>query len=101
MRSNLDLTRGAILSEAAMMKLARSMGHERAHAPVPAVSRSAAVESSTLAALLLEDDEVSVRLSPEDVERLADPAGYLGLTEAEAEAEAVAARAGVPAELTL
>jgi 3-carboxy-cis,cis-muconate cycloisomerase len=97
MRSNLDLTHGAILSEAAMMELARSVGHERAHALVTAVSRRAGAESGTLAAALLEDDEVSAHLSPEDVERLADPAGYLGL--AAAAAESVAARAGIPAEV--
>ena len=97
MRSNLDLTRGAILSEAAMMELARSVGHERAHALVAAVSRRAEAESTTLAAALLEDDEVSAHLSPEDVERLADPTGYLGL--AAAAAKAVAARAGVPTEV--
>ena len=97
MRTNLDLTRGAILSEAAMMELARSVGHERAHVLVTAVSRRAEAESRTLAAVLLEDEEISALVSPEDVERLADPTGYLGL--AVTAAEAVAARAGVPAEL--
>ena len=95
MRSNLDLTRGAILSEAVMMELARSVGHERAHALVTAVSRGMGAEGGTLAAALVEDDEVSAHLSSEDVERLADPSGYLGL--ASAAAGAVAARAGVPA----
>jgi adenylosuccinate lyase len=93
MRSNLDLTRGAILSEAAMMELARSLGHERSHVLLSAVSRRAGAENGTLAAALLEDDEVSAHLSPEDVERLADPTGYLGL--AATAAESVAARAGV------
>jgi 3-carboxy-cis,cis-muconate cycloisomerase len=97
MRSNLDLTCGAILSEAAMMELARSVGHEHAHTLVAAVSRRAGAEGLTLAAALLEDDEVSAHFSLEDVERLADPCGYLGL--ASAVAEAVAARAGVAAEV--
>jgi 3-carboxy-cis,cis-muconate cycloisomerase len=95
MRQNLDLTRGAILSEAAMMELARSVGHERAHALVAAVSRRAGADGTTLAAALVADAEVSAHLSPEDVERLADPAGYLGL--APAAADAVADRAGVAA----
>ena len=78
-----------------MMELARSVGHERAHALVTAVSRGMGAEGGTLAAALVEDDEVSAHLSSEDVERLADPSGYLGL--ASAAAGAVAARAGVPA----
>jgi 3-carboxy-cis,cis-muconate cycloisomerase len=95
MRSNLDLTRGAILSEAAMMELARSVGHERAHALITAVSRGVGAEGRTLAAALVEDEQVSAHLSPEDVERLADPSAYLGL--ASTAAGAVAARAGAPA----
>jgi 3-carboxy-cis,cis-muconate cycloisomerase len=95
MRSNLGLTHGAILSEAAMMELARSLGHERAHALVTAVNRGVGVDGRTLAAALVEDDEVSTHLSPKAVERLADPSAYLGL--ASATAGAVAARAGVSA----
>ncbi|MBA2325151.1 MAG: 3-carboxy-cis,cis-muconate cycloisomerase, partial [Actinobacteria bacterium] len=64
---------------------------------VTAVNRRAGAESRTLATALLEDDEVSAHLSPEDVERLADPTRYLGL--AAAAAESVAARAGIPAEV--
>ena len=98
MRANLDLTRGAILAEAAMMELARAVGHERAHMLVTAVSRRARAEDGTLAAALLEDDEVASHLSPQDVERLADPNGYLGL--AATTAESVAARAGIPVKVT-
>jgi adenylosuccinate lyase/3-carboxy-cis,cis-muconate cycloisomerase len=91
MRSNLDLTRGAIVSEAAMMQLARSVGHERAHELVTAVSARAGAEGLTLAAALIEDEEVSSHLSAEDIERVTDPVGYLGL--ASISATAVAARA--------
>jgi 3-carboxy-cis,cis-muconate cycloisomerase len=95
MRLNLELTRGAIVAEAAMMELARSVGHERAHVLVTAASRRAAAGGTSLAAALAEDGEVSAHLSPEDLERLTDPTGYLGL--ASAAAETVAARAAVPA----
>jgi 3-carboxy-cis,cis-muconate cycloisomerase len=91
MRSNLGLTRGAIVSEAAMMRLARSVGHERAHELVTAVSARAGAEGLTLAAALIEDDEVSSHLSEEDIERVTDPVDYLGL--ASTSATAVAARA--------
>ncbi|MFN2629220.1 MAG: adenylosuccinate lyase family protein [Gaiellaceae bacterium] len=95
MRSNLDLTRGAILAEAAMMELARSVGHERAHELVTAVSARAGAEGLTLAQALGGDEEISTHLSQEDLERLTEPAGYLGL--AAAAAAAVAARAGAAA----
>jgi adenylosuccinate lyase/3-carboxy-cis,cis-muconate cycloisomerase len=91
MRSNLELTRGAILSEAAMMRLARSVGHERAHELVTAVSARAGAEGLTLAEALSENEEVSSRLSEEDIEEVTDPRDYLGL--APAAASAVAARA--------
>jgi 3-carboxy-cis,cis-muconate cycloisomerase len=93
MRANLELTRGAILSEAAMMELARSVGHERAHVLVTAASRRASDGGLTLAAALTEDDEISAHLSGDELERLGDPTGYLGL--APAAADVVAARAAV------
>ena len=97
MRRNLDLTRGTVLSEAAMMELARSVGHERAHALVTAVSRRAEAAGLTLAAALAADDAVTTHLSADDIERLTEPAGYLGL--APVAADGVAARAHVPAEV--
>ena len=95
MLANLDLTRGAIVAEAAMMELAHSVCHERAHVLVTAASRRVADEGIALAAALRDDGETSAHLTPEDVERLADPTGYVGL--AAAAADAVAARASVPA----
>jgi 3-carboxy-cis,cis-muconate cycloisomerase len=95
MRSNLGLTRGAIVSEAAMMELARSVGHERAHELVTAVSTRAGAEGLTLAAALSEDEEISAHLSQEDIERLTEPSDYLGL--AAVAAAAVASRAGAAA----
>ena len=95
MRSNLGLTRGAILSEAAMMELARSVGHERAHELVTAVSARVGADGLTLAEALAEDEQVSAHLSQQDIERLTEPSGYLGL--AAAAATAVASRAGAAA----
>jgi 3-carboxy-cis,cis-muconate cycloisomerase len=92
MQSNLGLTRGAILSEAAMMELARSVGHERAHELVTAVSSRVGADGLTLAEALSEDEEISSHLSQKDIERLTDPSDYLGL--ASAAADAVAVRAG-------
>ena len=79
------------------MELARSVGHERAHVLVTAVSRRAEAAGLTLAAALAADDAVTAHLSADDIERLTEPAGYLGL--APAAADGVAARAHVPAEV--
>ncbi len=91
MRANLALTQGAILAEAAMMDLAGSLGHERAHALVAAVSRRAAEAGTTLVAALRADPQVRAHLSRDALERLERPDLYLGLA-AEA-ANAAAARA--------
>ncbi len=90
MRANLDLTGGQIMAEAVMMALGRTIGHERAHALVLTASRRADGEGRGLAAVLAEDGEIAEHLTPAELERLMDPAAYLGL--AAASAEAVAAR---------
>jgi adenylosuccinate lyase/3-carboxy-cis,cis-muconate cycloisomerase len=78
MRANLELTRGAILAEAAMMELAASIGHEPAHAVVTAVCGRAAAAKLTLADALRADRGAASHLSPAVLERLGDPARYLG-----------------------
>jgi adenylosuccinate lyase/3-carboxy-cis,cis-muconate cycloisomerase len=94
MRDNLELTRGQIMAEAVMMELGRTIGHERAHVLVLAASRRAAASGKPLHDALCEDPEIGARLTPAELERLLDPAGYLGL--AAASAESVASRLGAP-----
>jgi adenylosuccinate lyase/3-carboxy-cis,cis-muconate cycloisomerase len=90
MRANLDLTGGQIMAEAVMMELGREIGHERAHALVSAASRRAIADGRSFLDVLREDDEIASRLLPGRLERLLDPAGYLGL--APESADAVASR---------
>jgi adenylosuccinate lyase/3-carboxy-cis,cis-muconate cycloisomerase len=90
MRRNLDLTDGAIMAEAVMMALARSIGHERAHEAVSAASRRAAASGSTLREALLEDAELAASIDGAKLDDLLDPPGYLGLA-AETAASAGAA----------
>jgi 3-carboxy-cis,cis-muconate cycloisomerase len=78
MRRNLDLTRGGIMAEAVMMALAPKIGHERAHAVVAAAARKTGGDGNDLRAVLAEDPVVSANLSSERLERLLDPAAYLG-----------------------
>jgi adenylosuccinate lyase/3-carboxy-cis,cis-muconate cycloisomerase len=88
MRGNLGLTGGQIMAEAVMMELGRELGHERAHHAVQQASRRAARERIGLAEALAADPELAGRLSREDLERLLDPATYLGLSAASADAVA-------------
>jgi 3-carboxy-cis,cis-muconate cycloisomerase len=92
MRANLQLTRGAILAEAAMMELASAIGHERAHAIVTTISRRAAATGTPLALALREDAIVRAHLPPAALDRFERPESYLGV--AAEIADDVALRAG-------
>ena len=79
MRTNLDLTEGAILAEAAMMALARELGHEQAHAIVTAASREARATDRALLEVLAEDPRAGSLIDSALLARLRDPEAYLGL----------------------
>jgi adenylosuccinate lyase len=78
MRANLELTDGAILAEAAMMALADSLGHERAHALVMAASRRARATDRPLVEVLVADPLAGRLIDGALLERLRDPERYLG-----------------------
>ncbi len=78
MRANLELTRGAILAEAAMMALAPGLGHEEAHAVVTAASREAVASGRALMDVLVENPRARRLIDPSLAERLQDPEAYLG-----------------------
>jgi 3-carboxy-cis,cis-muconate cycloisomerase len=88
MRQNLELTRGAILAEAAMMALARHVGHARAHELIAVASRKAAASGTALAAALAADPEVAAHLGTDELAVVLDPDAYLGLAPAAADASA-------------
>lgn len=92
MRANVDITRGAILSEAVMMGLAETLGHEAAHEILGSLNRRVRSEGITLREALRDDASLDGSLA-QDIDGLLDPCSYLGL--AEATADAVADRAGV------
>jgi len=78
MRRNLDLTGGLIVAEAVMMGLAPHLGRGEAHHVVKHACDVALAESIPLADALARDDKVAARLDREAIERLVDPARYLG-----------------------
>lgn len=85
MRANLDLTEGQIMAEAVMMRLGRSLGHERAHELVLAASRRAASAARPLVDELANDGAVTTHVDRATLELLVDPSTYLGLSAESAE----------------
>ena len=81
MRANLDLTRGLVLAEAVSIALAQRIGRERAHHLVEQCCRQAVNESRHLRDVLGANSEVSAELSATELDRLLDPAHYLGLAQ--------------------
>jgi 3-carboxy-cis,cis-muconate cycloisomerase len=78
MRSNLDLTKGLIVSEAVMMGLGPHLGRQYAHDLVYDICRKVVATGRPLVELLAENDEISKHLDRAALARLCDPANYLG-----------------------
>ena len=79
MRQNLDMTRGLIVAEAVMMGLAPALGRHVAHDVVYAACRVANDDGISLLDALLARPDVTDRLDRAELQRLTDPANYLGL----------------------
>ncbi len=78
MRANLDLTKGLIVSEAVMMGLGAQLGRQYAHDLVYDVCRQVVATGRPLVDLLAENAEIKKHLDRPALERLCDPANYLG-----------------------
>ena len=79
MRANLDVTHGMIVSEAVMMGLGPYLGRQRAHDLVYAICRKVGPDGPALLDLLAEEPEIARHLSRAELEKMVDPAAYLGL----------------------
>jgi 3-carboxy-cis,cis-muconate cycloisomerase len=79
MRANLDLTHGNIVSEAVMMGLGPHLGRQRAHDLVYDICRVSATEGKPLVDLLAKNAEISRHVKRAELEKMCDPANYLGL----------------------
>ena len=82
MRRNLDLTGGLIVAEAVMMGLAPHIGRGEAHHVVKHACDAALAEGIPLADALAREPAVASRLDRAAIERLTDPAHYLGSADA-------------------
>ncbi|MBK5960497.1 3-carboxy-cis,cis-muconate cycloisomerase [Rhodoplanes elegans] len=81
MARNLGLTDGLIVAEAVMMRLAPALGRQTAHDVVYAACRAAAEGQGTLSDVLARDPAVARHLDRAALDRLTDPANYLGLAD--------------------
>jgi 3-carboxy-cis,cis-muconate cycloisomerase len=81
MRANLDITHGLIVSEAVMMGLAPLLGRNEAHHVVKHACDIALTEKIPLVDALQRDPIVASRLDRPAIEKLIDPANYLGSTQ--------------------
>jgi 3-carboxy-cis,cis-muconate cycloisomerase len=82
MRRNLGLTHGLIVAEAVMMGLAPHLGRGEAHHVVKHACDVALAEDVSLADALSREEAVTSRLDRAAIDRLTDPAHYLGSAEA-------------------
>ncbi|MCC6013817.1 MAG: adenylosuccinate lyase [Candidatus Verstraetearchaeota archaeon] len=82
MKRNLEITKGAILSEAIMMALARKgLGRQKAHEILRKLSMKAFNEGKSLKEVIKEDELVMKYLSEKEIDELMKPENYLGKVE--------------------
>ncbi|MGX5219634.1 3-carboxy-cis,cis-muconate cycloisomerase [Pseudomonas segetis] len=78
MRKNLDLTQGLVLAEAVSIALAQKIGRDAAHHLLEHCCREAVAQGTHLRAVLGANEQVTAQLSSAELDRLLDPAFYLG-----------------------
>ncbi|MDD0974451.1 3-carboxy-cis,cis-muconate cycloisomerase [Pseudomonas fontis] len=78
MRGNLDLTQGLVLAEAVSTVLAQRLGRDTAHHLLESCCKRAVAERRHLRAVLGDEPQVTDELSADELDRLLDPAHYLG-----------------------
>lgn len=79
MRQNLGMSNGLIVAEAVMMGLAPYIGRQQAHDVVYDACRTVNEHGGTLADALARREEITAHLDSEAINRLTDPANYLGM----------------------
>ena len=78
MRRNLDASGGGIMAEAVMMGLAPALGRDAAHHAVKHAIDAALVGGASFATTLMDETDVGTHLTRAEIDRLTDPASYLG-----------------------
>ena len=78
MARNLDLSHGLVLAEAVSIVLAQRVGRETAHHLLEQCCKRAVAEQRHLRAVLGDEPQITAHLSAHELDRLLDPAHYLG-----------------------
>ncbi len=78
MLRNLELTKGLVLAEALSIALAQRIGRDAAHHLIEQCCRRAVEQGEHLRQVLGAEPQVAAQLSAEALDRLLDPAHYLG-----------------------
>jgi len=78
MLHNLELTKGLVLAEAVSIALSQRIGRDAAHHLIEQCCRRAVEQGEHLRQVLAAEPQVAVQLSAETLDRLLDPAHYLG-----------------------
>ena len=81
MRANIDQTNGLIMAEAVAMALAAHLGKIEAHRIVEHACNKAMQESRHLREVLADEPLIQTRISAPELEKLMNPANYLGATQ--------------------
>jgi len=79
MQENLDRLGGLLLSEPVMLQLGLAIGRDAAHDRVYEAAMAAFEGKGRFRDLLMQDPEIATALSPDELERLLQPAAYTGL----------------------
>ena len=79
MMRNIEMTGGLVMSEAVMMGLALAIGRQQAHDVVYDACRTVNEKGGTLAEALAALPAVTKHVDRATIDRLTDPANYLGL----------------------
>jgi adenylosuccinate lyase len=79
MKANLDLLKGLLLSESVMIELGKKIGKQSAHEVIYEDAMKSMKEEVDFKRVLLEDARVSQHLTRGDIDRLLNPAEYIGL----------------------
>jgi 3-carboxy-cis,cis-muconate cycloisomerase len=82
MRSNLDLTGGLLLAERITTALSTSLGRMDAHELVETAARDVPAAGRSFRDALADRPEIAAHLDADEIDRLLDPAGYLGSADA-------------------
>jgi 3-carboxy-cis,cis-muconate cycloisomerase len=78
MAQNLAMSKGLIVAESVMMQMAPFIGRQEAHDVVYAACRVVNEKGGTLAEVLMQDTTVTAHFDRAAIDRMTDPANYLG-----------------------